>query len=279
MSARSTAWEPDTSPFQAWRLVVHTTPVSFMVVWQVGVQAAGFFTVQAVTSPRVVPLERAWVGQDSWVQAARAVLGPGFTRGEEGDVVWDLAWEPQAEEVLPAGQGVMRHVPWGMRVVSWPRVRFVGRVRYDRETWEGVGWGAIARWWGRRLPSHWFWVNAPACDSRAGLEVWQARVPLGPMSWPQVTMGYFWYSDGHREVTWYQPLNATLDVAGPPDAVRVRVVPWHGTGYILTARTHPHVWQKVAGDHIVSLTGDARVLGGIACPNRVAIEWHRPPVL
>lgn len=276
--ATSPSWQPDGSPLQVWRLVVHTTPISFMVSWQLGRRSVTRFTLQGVASPRVITHDTVEVGRGDWVRGGEFVLGPGFTRGREGDVRWELTWEPAAEEVWPTAQGVLRWLPWALQVLSFPRVRFVGQVQFGDETWAGEGWGALARWWGRSLPDRWFWANAPACGPNAGLEIWQAPLGWDGLPWPRLTVGYFWYFDGRRTVVWYQPSNGTLDLAGPPDNVRVRVLPWHGTGFLVTCRTHPRVWQKVGPDRILSLTGDARVLGGVACPSRVAIEWRRPPV-
>ncbi len=287
MSAEA-VWRPGRWPFQAWRFSLHATPLALHVTWWLwpGKPPTVQVHVQSVPHPRMFtfpsPTASELYDAVGWVTLGPFHLGPGVTRGRVDAPVplaWDLAWTSMTSLVQPFSRGWARLWPLATRVVSYPAVRFQGEIRYGDERWEGEAWGGLSRWWGRRPPARWFWLNAPRCtETGTALEVWSARVALGRVPWPRVHVGYFWLHTAAHTWCWVHPFSGHLTVVGPPDAPRVRAVPWHGQGYTLLARAHPPTWQKPDPDRILTLTGDARVLGGAACLATALLEWRVPPV-
>ncbi len=275
---------PKNSPYQYWFFKLNATPLALLVDWilRPGRPPHLRISVQSVAEPRVTFHEApvSFPGS-AWIRIGDAVLGPTYTRGQIDDLAWELEIAPQTELLQPTARlGILgRVLPLSTHVVSFPAVRFSGRLVYKGETWEGEAWGAVTHYWGHTLPRHWFWLNA-VVDPGASIfvEALVAEQRLRWLPWPHLRAGYFWLHVGGRERLIIHPFTGRLDVWGPPDTAVLRAVPWHGEGYAVHCRAHPKAWQKLGDDIINTLTGQARVLGVGDCYGTAGIEWRRPPV-
>lgn len=288
-------WRPKTSPYQYWFFKVNTTPLALLVDWVLRPERSPHLrvSVQGVAHPRVSwhegSLQQA--PGEAWVCIGDVTLGPTYTCGAAGDVRWDLRVEPWGpvldplEQVSPALRPVVARLPLDMRILSLPAVRFQGTLSYQGQTWTiNAAPGAVTHYWGRRLPERWLWVNASGCDrTDTAVEALLVCTRLGRMSWFRLWTGYFWLwqdrGEGGSVCFYLHPLTGHLDLRGPAHAPMLRVIPWHGTGYIVRCRAHPKAWQKLGDEIINTLVGDCRVLGVTNCLGTAGIEWRRPPVL
>ena len=277
--------KPKDSPYQYWFFKLNATPLALLVDWILRPERPPHVrvSVQSVVSPRVLWREATIAPSepDVWIRIGDAVLGPTRTMGRIADLAWDLNIEPVTDPLDPSARaGVFGHVlPLSTHLISFPAVHFYGRLTYKGEMWEGEAWGAVTHYWGRRLPRHWFWLNATV-DARRKIfvESLVAEQRLGVLPWPVLRVGYFWLRQGEHERLILHPFTGRVDVWGPPDTPVVRAVPWHGEGVIVRCRAHPKIWQKLGDDIVNVLTGDARVLGVGDCYGAAGMEWRRPPI-
>ena len=277
--------KPKDSLYQYWFFKLNATPLALLVDWILRPERPPHVrvSIQSVISPRVIWHEAALAPptQDTWIRIGNIFLGPAHTAGQVDNLAWDLELEPMTEVLDPAARvGIVgRMLPLSTRLVSWPAVRFRGRLTYGDEVWEGEAWGSVTHYWGRALPRHWFWLNATV-DAHRGIfvESLVADQRLGPLPWPHVRAGYFWLRQGAREHLILHPFTGREEIWGPPDTPVVRAVPWHGEGFAVRGRAHPKTWQKLGDEIINTLTGDARVLGVGDCYGTAGIEWRRPPI-
>ncbi len=275
------SWELKSASYQQWFFKLNATPLALLVGWVLRPDARPRvrISLQSVAEPRVRWYETSVQSYQTGIATPNTILLPTFTRGEYEDLAWEFEVAAVRPPLVPEAHvpSFSRVFPLSTHIVSIPAARFRGWIRYQERTWEGEAWGSLAHYWGRSLPSHWFWLNAVLNGGDAFVEVLVARQRIGPLFWPRVQVGYFWIRQQERERLWIHPLTGRVYVHGLPDQPVVRSMPWHGTGYRMKGRTHPKAWQKLDKDVINSLTGEVHVPGVGDAYGCAAIEWRRPP--
>ncbi|MFN7975432.1 MAG: tocopherol cyclase family protein [Acidobacteriota bacterium] len=128
----------------------------------------------------------------------------GSIRGPSGDIWWDLRFDPASSGLrhFPSQRWYDRGLP-KTKVLS-PNVdaRFFGEVSINGRKWRLRGTpGMQAHLWGTRHAESWTWahVNCWDTDSKAWFEGLTARIKVGPIPIPVLTMlAFHWNGQLHH---------------------------------------------------------------------------------
>ena len=178
--------------------------------------------------------------------------------GSAGDVRWDLLIRPGALVVDPRG-GVLRHLrAFDVQIVSRPDARFSGWVEVAGKRTIVESAGLLSYYWGRRLPSSWYWVSANADGVIVDAVLGVSR--LWGLPWPRLRVGYVFIESGGKRVFHVRPLNSVVTAEGDPYAFRIKA--WR-PGARLTLECHgdPATYNDLGLGIMQTLRGTCRVGG------------------
>lgn len=125
------------------------------------------------------------------------VLEPGRTRGGIGEgsdrIEWDLAFEQTGQEVLlslPNDWMYDAGFPKSKTYTSCPRTPFTGTLTVGGQAWAIDGWpGMLGHNWGLFHNPQYHWAQCSMFgDADSVFEGFSARIPLGPVLSPWLTM-------------------------------------------------------------------------------------------
>lgn len=182
------------------------------------------------------------------------------TVGHLGDVAWALDIDCIDERIEPDLFSARLLRMTDLTLVSAPRATFTGqishgtlRVELDRAP------GMIAHYWGRQLPSEWWWVSANQFDregvavecvvSRSGLWGMPIRLPLG----------YLYLHCGNVRKLIISP-PAIARVRGAPENFEIQFQPF--TAKTITLRAQGSDYGDLGDGIVNTLVGDLDIWEG-----------------
>ncbi len=181
------------------------------------------------------------------------------TTWDRGEVCWDLSLTPTKQSIrpqlFPAGHlGV-----FDMSLVSIPDVAFDGWIEHHGLKYRvSKASGMLSHYWGRQLPSDWWWVSANQFDTDLSLECTFLHSHLWGSS-VRLAVGYLYYRDRLRSTLLIAP-PARIHVSGSPALFELRASPLRGPAIVLKATGRDYA---SLGEGIVNtLTGDLEVWEG-----------------
>jgi hypothetical protein len=150
------------SALEYWFFKVNLGPVALLVDWIVRRRSNENLMRVSIHTPgkREVLFE-----QQSGFMPGNNFLSTKRTIGHLGDVAWELEIDAGRDwikpDIFPAG---FLNMP-DLKLVSSPLATFTGWIRYGGQlTTLKNAPGIISHYWGRQLPSEWWWVSASQFD-------------------------------------------------------------------------------------------------------------------
>lgn len=202
-------------------------------------------------------------------------VGPGVRCvGSAGEVSWDLTISP-GDRVVDARGGPLRHLrAFDLQLVSRPDAQFNGWLKIGGISREVDGHGLLCHYWGRRLPSRWFWVSANVPGLIVDASVMRSR--LWNLPWPRVTVGYVFVSAGGRRAFHIGPLNSIVTAHG--DATKFTIAASRpGQRIELICQPGHAAYNDLGGGILQTLHGDVSIDGWGATVGQAGVEVLNRP--
>lgn len=156
-----------------------------------------------------------------WGAGASGELVPNHTSGDLDGVAWQLAIGNTAGWINPQPPLAPQLRLFDMSLVSAPDVIFTGWLRVDgQEVQLQQARGMLAHYWGRGLPSAWWWLSANQFDQPGvALECMlvRSRLLASPLS---LSVAYLYLQTEDSRHLWFAP-PARVSLSGSPDAFEI----------------------------------------------------------
>ena len=176
------------------------------------------------------------------------------TSWPRGNVRWHLTLNASPDRIRPRLFPLEQLRVFDMSLVSAPSVNFNGWIEHRGERFPVVdALGMVSHYWGRQLPSAWWWVSANQFeDADISLECTLARSHI--WGTPLVShLGYLYYRHGSRRRLLFSP-PGKLRATGSPESFSIRAASFAGPEIVLKARGRDY---DSLGDGILNtLVGD-----------------------
>jgi len=244
--------------YEYWFFKLNAGPVALLVDWVIRRRERRAFVRVSSHAPGFRSVQFLDVEAADVLEAASRL--PAVTAGRVGDTTWALEAEVIdgwiAPDVFPARALQMADVS----LVSAPQVAFRGRVEVgDHQESPAGARGMIAHYWGRQLPTAWWWISAQPQDRPDfAVEAAVLRTALwgGPL---HMRMAYLYCREGAARRLWTSPPHRSL-VAGSAAAFEIKFAGLSGAPVRVRARGRDYA---DLGDGIVNtLVGDLEVWEG-----------------
>lgn len=150
------------SALEYWFFKVNAGPIAMIVDWIERRRSNEHVLRVSIHSPykREVIFEKlvSFMPVDNFMTTQQTV-------GHAGEIAWELAIEPGNDWIKPDIFPIALLKMFDITLVSAPRARFSGWIRYGSEhvNLNHVR-GLVSQYWGRRLASEWWWVSAHQFD-------------------------------------------------------------------------------------------------------------------
>lgn len=208
------------SAIEYWFFKVNAGPIALIVDWIERRKRKEHILRASIHSPskREVVFESLGTSMpgDNFLSTQKTV-------GHAGEISWDLDIDPGPTwirpDIFPVGLLKMTDTT----IVSAPRARFSGWIRYGSEqtTFKDVP-GLLSQYWGRQLSPEWWWLSAHQFD-REGIvaECVVARSSLWGTS-IQLPLGYLYIHQGATGELLMAPINP-IRVEGSPEKFQIEI--------------------------------------------------------
>src|SRR5262245_44095453 len=207
--------------FEYWFFKVNAGPTALLVDWIARRRAKENWLRVSIHSPhkREVLFER----RAGLMPDERDCLSTRRTVGRLGEVSWELDIDPGADRIAPdIFPSRLLRMP-DLAGVSAPLATFTGWIRHgDHHAALQGAPGVVSHYWGRQLPSEWWWVSASQFGKPGmAVECFVMRsamwgVPVG------LPLAYLYlYRDGKRQLV-MAPFNLAR-VKGSPERFEIKI--------------------------------------------------------